>query len=162
MWEKEISKLESNSKSIRNNLPIWHRHKRGLELVVESWVNTKFPNSQFNLLPSHPATHIILLIQIGWDTIGSGPMVRPWAFLSSRAWTPSLEPFGLCPCWFWAFLLCLCYLCDWHLETSLAFYGVMTPMLTASPLWLVPTLVLKSQDAAGLLPRDAFHFQWGW
>lgn len=35
--------------------------KRGLELVVESWVETKFPNSQFNCPLSHLASHVILL-----------------------------------------------------------------------------------------------------
>ena len=34
-------------------------------------------------------------------------------------------------------------------------------MLTASPLWLVPTLVLKSHYATGLVPKDAFHFPMG-
>lgn len=37
----------------------------------------------------------------------------------------------------------------------------MTSVLTASPLWLLPTLVLKSRDATGLVPRDAFHFPMG-
>lgn len=70
MWEKETSELGSNSENMKNNFLIWHMYERALELVMESWVETKSPDSQFNVHPSHHQPTIILLIQIGRDTYG--------------------------------------------------------------------------------------------